>query len=496
MKAIFYLICIFLSQDLWLSDAAYAQENSQPLRVGSKSFTENIILGEIINQYMQALGLNSLHRAELGGTRILWSALLKGDIDVYVDYTGTLTHEIFAEKSIRTFEGLRAALAELNLGVSPPLGFNNTYAFGMMRATAEAKSITKISDLLRHPELRFGFGNEFMRRKEGWPGVREHYKLPQTSTRGLQHDLAYKALSQNHIDLMDIYTTDAEIKFYDLTVLEDDLAFFPRYEAVVIYRLDRLEGDASFQEILETLAGEITEEKMIAMNEKAKLGKQRAAIVAHAFLKEQLGLDLVDPNSRQGIDLLIRTQEHMLLVGISMFFAILIGVPLGILAAKFYFVDGLILQTVGLIQTIPSLAILVFMIPLLGIGAVPAMAALFLYSLLPIVRNTYQGFREIPEAVNESAIVLGLPFLYRLRVVELPLAMGNIIGGIKTSAVINVGTATLGALIGAGGYGQPILTGIRLDDMNLILSGAVPAAVLALVTQAFFSLAEQRLRIQ
>ncbi|MGD2113086.1 MAG: ABC transporter permease, partial [Gammaproteobacteria bacterium] len=139
------------------------------------------------------------------------------------------------------------------------------------------------------------------------------------------------------------------------------------------------------------------------------------------------------------------------------------------------------------------LALFVFMIPLLGIGGPPAIVALFLYSLLPIIRNTYAGLRDIPPAIIESAEALGLPARARLRLVELPLATRAILAGIKTAAVINVGTATLGALIGAGGYGQPILTGIRLDDTALILQGAIPAAVLALLVQGLFELVERRL---
>jgi osmoprotectant transport system permease protein len=145
-----------------------------------------------------------------------------------------------------------------------------------------------------------------------------------------------------------------------------------------------------------------------------------------------------------------------------------------------------VLGIAGVLQTIPSLALLVFMIPLLGIGAAPAIVALFLYSLLPIIRNTAAGLAGIPPSIVESAEALGLPAGARLRVVELPMASRSILAGIKTSAVLNVGTATLGALIGAGGYGQPILTGIRLDHVGLILEGAVPAALLALAVQGLF----------
>jgi osmoprotectant transport system permease protein len=150
-----------------------------------------------------------------------------------------------------------------------------------------------------------------------------------------------------------------------------------------------------------------------------------------------------------------------------------------------------VLAGAGLIQTIPSLALLVFMIPLLGLGAPSAIAALFLYSLLPIIRNTYAGLLGIPLNIRESAEALGLAPMARLRLIELPLASRTILAGIKTAAVINVGTATLGGLIGAGGFGQLIFSGIRKDDNALTLEGAIPAALLALAVLGLFELAER-----
>jgi osmoprotectant transport system substrate-binding protein/osmoprotectant transport system permease protein len=189
--------------------------------------------------------------------------------------------------------------------------------------------------------------------------------------------------------------------------------------------------------------------------------------------------------------LLERTREHLVLVGISLGLALLIGLPLGVAAAKLPALGRPVLALCVVLQTVPSLAMLVFMIPLFGIGARPAIAALFLYSLLPIVRNTLTGLRSIPAPLAESAASLGLPQHVRLLRIELPLATRTILAGISTAAVINVGTATLGALIGAGGYGQPILTGIRLDDPPLILEGAVPAALLALLVVAAFQVLER-----
>jgi len=179
---------------------------------------------------------------------------------------------------------------------------------------------------------------------------------------------------------------------------------------------------------------------------------------------------------------------------VSLAVAIAIGIPLGIWAARSPGAAQPVLATVGLIQTIPSLALLAFLIPLLGaIGIWPALVALFLYALLPIVRNTHSGIVDIAPNLRESAQALGIAPAARLRLVELPLAARSILGGIKTSAVINVGTATIAAFIGAGGYGERIVTGLALNDNQMLLAGAIPAAALALLVNWSFELLDRRL---
>lgn len=460
------------------------------VRVGSKKFTEGVITGELAAQLIRSTGTTTIHRREMGGTRVLWSALLNGDIDVYPEYTGTLTQEILAGEEITDRQSMRRVLARFGVAMGDPLGFNNTYALGIKEEKAAALAIRTISDLRRHPELVFGFSNEFLDRQDGWPGLRAHYNLPQRNVRGLDHDLAYRGLESGTIDITDLYSTDAEIAYYKLHVLEDDRRYFPIYEALWVYREDLVARNPHAIAALERLEGKISEDEMIAMNAAAKLQKVPEARVAAEFLERKL--DQVNNALQSGpLERFWRyTRQHLLLVAISLGAAILVGVPLGILAAACPRSGQLILAVAGVIQTIPSLALLVFMIPLLGIGGPPAIVARFLYSLLPIIRNTYTGLHDIPRQIRESAEALGLPSAARLRLVELPLVASTILAGIKISAVINIGTATLGALIGAGGYGQPILTGIRLDDIGLILQGAVPAAVLALLAQGVFELLE------
>jgi osmoprotectant transport system permease protein len=227
---------------------------------------------------------------------------------------------------------------------------------------------------------------------------------------------------------------------------------------------------------------------MCELNASVKTDHVQEAVVAADFLQKKLGIHVVAvPKPNQ---LLTTTWRHLLLVSVSLSAAIIVALPLGIWSYKWPKLGHAILGTVGIIQTLPSMAVLCFMITFLPVGPLPAIVALFLYSLLPIVRGTVTGLREIPENLKESAIVLGLPPRAKLWLVELPMASRSILSGIKTAAVINVGTATIGALVGAGGYGAPILSGLRLFDIPLILSGAVSAALLALAVQAGFEALE------
>ncbi len=476
---------------LFLMINVYPSNAQEPVKVGSKLFTESVILGEIAVQLLESEGIEVEYFEQLGGTRILWNALLEGEIDIYPDYTGTLIQEILRSDEIDSWQELNEKLKEFGVRITRPLGFNNTYALGILQSKAEELNINSISDFAKHRELKLGFSNEFLDRADGWIGLKAAYQLPHRSITGLDHDLAYRGLEAENIDVIDLYSTDAEIEYYNLKVLEDDRSFFPDYQAVYVYRTDlakKLEGGF----LIASLSGKISESEMVAMNAAVKLEGVSDEIVAAEFLQQEFGLKTEIAEITIWDRLWKNTLGHLYLVSISLGLAIVVAIPLGIIAVKVASIENLVIGTVGVLQTIPSLALLVFMIPLLGIGAVPAMAALFLYSLLPIVRNTHSGIKNIPSPVMESAYALGLPNLVILQKIEFPLALPGILAGIKTSAVINVGTATLGALIGAGGYGQPILTGIRLDDTSLILEGAIPAAVLALLVQGVFDLIEKR----
>jgi osmoprotectant transport system permease protein len=469
------------------------------VRIGSKRFTESEILGAMLTQVAGTANVRAEHRQALGDTIVVWEGLLHGAIDAYVEYTGTLTQDILAGEHLADEAALRASLAKQGLGMSKPLGFNDSYAIGMRKDKADQLGIACISDLSKHPDLRPGFSNQFLeRKKDGWAPLRRRYGLPQQTPAGSEHDVAYEAMDKGDIDFTEVYTTDAKLSFYDFKLLVDDLHFFPIYDAVIVYRLDLAEHQPKALEKLLGLEGKISRDDMIDMNARVDLKGPNHAAAGQAsadFLAQKLGITVVySPDTL--VDRLTRTTlQHLRLVGVSLALAVLVAVPLGILAAEWQRLGQVILAMTGVVQTIPALALLMLIYVWLntGFGAPTAIVALFLYSLLPIVRNTYTGLHDVPLPLRESAEALGLSAFARLRLVEMPMASRSILAGIKIAAVINIGNATLGGFIAAGGYGQPIFAGLNRNDSSLILEGAIPAVVLALVVQGLFELAERYL---
>ena len=500
------------------------------LRIGSKRFTESYILGELLAQ-TAAPHARVEHKQGLGNTAIVLAALKSGGIDVYPEYSGTISLEILKHAQPATLEQMQRELAPQGLGVAVPLGFNNSYALAMR---GEAGAPRTMSELAARPGLRYGLSHEFIGRADGWPGLARHYGIGATP-RGLDHGIAYEALARKQVDAIDIYATDAKIGLYGLRVLEDDKAYFPRYDAVLLYRLDAAQRFPAAWRALRALEGRIGASDMIAMNAAAELQGQAFADIARDWLARHpvraaptaaIGAGsaattpgpaaasaapgagkraLAAPASAMpprdaatfwqrlfADDFWPLTRQHVLLVVLSVAMASAAGIPLGILAAHRARLREPVMAVAGILQTIPSLALLAMLIPLLGsIGTLPALCALFIYALLPIVRNTCTGICGVPPGLKQAAQALGLRPLQRLRHIELPLAAPVILAGVKTAAVMSVGTATIAAFIGAGGYGERITTGLALNDSTLMLAGALPAAVLALVTQGLFEWLER-----
>jgi osmoprotectant transport system permease protein len=425
----------------------------------------------------------------MGGTIILWEALRSGQIDAYPEYTGTITQEILKRGDELTFEQIANELGKAGIAMTEPLGFNNTYALVMLRSRAEKLGLRTISDLKNHPELKFGLTHEFLDRQDGWRPLAQHYQLNPQNVIGIDHALGYGALGKGSIDVKDAYSTDAKISENDLVVLGDDRQFFPQYKAVFLFRF-ALPTPAI--EALRKLEGTIDEAKMTRLNAGAERTKNYARAATLYFDSNTTSPAWTGGESFPH-KLARWTVRHLELAGFSLLLSVLVGIPLGIWASRGGAIGHVILGFAGIVQTVPSLALLALLVPLpfFGISVRTAITALFLYGLLPIVRNTATGLQDIPRALRESAIALGLSPAARLWQIHLPMASRSILAGIKTSAVINVGTATLAALIGAGGLGEPILSGLNLNDHATILQGAIPAAVLALLVQSLFDLLDR-----
>ncbi len=482
-------LCVLASVD------AFAAET---LVVGSKRFTESYILGEIVARVAREHAPVQ-YRPGLGNTGIVFAALEAGSIDVYPDYTGTLAREVLKLEGDASLAELNRRLAPRGIGAAVPLGFDNSYALAMRDDRAEALGIRTVSDLARHPDLAFGFSQEFIARADGWPALQRAYGFARVVPRGLDHGLAYEAMAKGDIDVVDVYTTDAKIARYGLRTLEDDRGVFPRYDAVLVYRRDVPQRFPEAWSAIARLEGRIDTPAMMRMNAAAELDGKTFAAAADSFFTG--ASEPSDRGARGGLvealfgeDFWRLTREHLMLVVVSLVVSMGLGIPLGVLAARHPALGQGVLAAVGVIQTIPALALLAFLIAALGtIGTLPALVALSLYALLPIVRNTHAGLTGIRPGLLQAAQALGLSARDRLLAIELPLAAPSILAGIKTSAVINVGTATIAAFIGAGGYGERIVQGLALNDRTLLLAGAIPAAVLALLAQGAFEWSERRL---
>ncbi len=496
--------------------ASPAVSQERPIVVASKPFAESFLLGEMFAQLLEAHGFTVDRRLGLGATELAFGALRTGAIDVYPEYTGTGLLAILREPVASDPRAVYRRVSiefERRWGVHwlAPLGFENTYAIAVRRETAEQFGLRTIADLARAaPTLAAGLTPDFIGRRDGLPALQRVYGFRPRDVRPLLQAVKYQALAERGVDVIDGYSTDGLIARYDLVVLEDDRAAFPPYEAAPLVSARLWQESPRAVATLGLLAGRLDARVMRDLNRQVEVDGTDVSVVARRALGE-LGLGGAAPDTaavptgdgqpsfaryfwaRRGetVRLLGR---HLLLVALSLGGAALVAIPLGLLLERWRAGAENAIRAVGLLQTIPGIALLAFMLPLLGIGIVPALVALFLYSLYPIVRNTYTGVRDAaPDAVR-AAEALGMTAAQLLRHVRLPLAAPVIMAGVRTAGVINVGTATLAAFIGAGGLGDPIVAGLALSDSRLVLAGAIPAALLAVAVDLTLGLVERRIR--
>jgi osmoprotectant transport system permease protein len=532
-------------------DAGRLAGSGDTVVVGSKNFEESRLLGEMFAQLIEArTRLRVERRLGLAGTQICFEALKSGAVDLYPEYTGTGLVSILglppAGGASETLRRVRAEfLARWNLWWISPLGFQNAYEIAVPSELARRERLATLSDLARlAPRLRAAFGHEFLQRDDGLPGLSRAYGMRFGSVQSMQETLKYQAARARGVDVLDVYTTDARLLLYGLTVLRDDRGFFPPYEAAALVRGATLAAHPELGAALGLLAGAFDEDSMRRLNLRLQEGKESEATVAgdalgalgvvpraaapaaanrrqaaapeagNAAAPEAGNAAARAPGAeraggpRRGRDvagsllqmwrdrgaLARRVGTHLGLCAIALLLGALLAIPLGLYLERHRRGAEPVIGLLGLIQTVPSLALLAFMIPFLGVGARPAVAALWLYSLFPMVRNTYTGVRDADPRAVEAATALGMTPGQVLREVRLPLAAPVLMAGVRTAAVITVGTATLAAFIGAGGLGEPIVTGLQLANTGMILSGAIPAAALALLVDIGLAVVERALR--
>lgn len=461
---------------------------AEPVRIGSKNGNESYLLAEMAAQLLESEGFEVQRRFGLGGTLIAFDALVAGGIDLYMEYTGTLSQAILKLPHNANRQDINRLLAAKGLRLLPPLGFNNTYAIAVRRRHAAALGLRSIGDLANRPHLKVAFSHEFLERPDGWPGLVQAYGLDLEVT-GIEHALAYQAIADGAIDVTDAYSTDGELLRYDLVQLRDDRRFFPQYLAAPLVRTDL--GDEAMA-LLRSLEGALSDDRMQALNAAVVVDGRSFAEVAAGFLGERGVQAGVQPDDLWS-SLVANTAQHLKLTFSALVAAVAVGLTLSLLIFRRAVLARAVIYACGLLQTVPSIALLALMIPLFNIGATSAVVALFLYSLLPILRNTVSALCSIDPTLLRVAGALGLSRPEQIRHVYLPLSMPTVLAGIRTAAVINIGTATLAAFIGAGGLGDPIVTGLALNDVSFILQGAVPAAILAILTELAFEALERTL---
>jgi osmoprotectant transport system permease protein len=460
---------------------------SQTIRVGAKHFNEGYILSEIISQLLENNGYEVKRVYNLGGTLVCFEALRTGAIDIYPEYTGTITSEILSSNEKISNEEIGQLLfSSYKLEMSGSIGFSNSYGLVMLRSNALEKKISAISDLRVYPDATIGLSYEFLKRQDGWDNLAKAYQLS-LRPKGLEHGLAYEALRRSTIEITDAYTTDGEIVKDSLLLLKDDLHFFPSYEAVTLYSVSL---DSKIKNVLRKLDGQLSEEEVQKLNASVLFEKKSFGEVANTFLKDKKLISAGTENHSQSMwsEIMSKTGTHLALTFSALILAILFAVPLGIIIYWNPGISKSVLYIVGLLQTIPSIALLAIAIPILGIGIIPSLVALFLYALLPILRNTITGLQSVDPLLKKVSEGMGLSRSQQLKWVEFPLASPFILSGIRTASVINVGTATLAAFIGAGGLGEFIVTGLALNNSQLILQGAIPAAMLAILMELLFEI--------
>lgn len=514
MKYFFYF-CLF-SAVFSASLLAPAYSKQDKIRIGSRDFPESVLVAEILSTSIEKFTDYKVDRKfHLGGVKVCLAAMQSNNLDIYPDYTGSLIHNVLGEHDRNQYlvNYIKMALNEkYDFSITESLGFENSFVLAVRKSFAKKYNLETLSDLASllssnkelAQNIRVAFKHSFLKRPDGYKMLQDIYAFDFQKLMALEYNIAYQNLKENRIDVIDAFSTDSRLKDPELTALKDDRNALIPYSSVYVYRNKLKQNFPEIMKIQKLLDESLTNEKMLELNSRIEAGEPYKQ-VAESFIAElehEPGfLDLSDDASlsfwqkrlKQDLPLLAKAfLQHLRLAAVASLLASFIGIFIGIFISYRKKLAKLVLGFISVTQTIPSLALLALLIPFVGLGFYPAVIALFIYALLPVIQNTYTGITTIPYKYIELANAIALKESQILFRVKLPMALSFILAGVRTSIVICIGTATLATFVGAGGLGDLIKAGIDLNSNYMIALGAVPAALLALSVSITLTKFERR----
>lgn len=484
--------------------SAQVVDRPNRIRIGSKEFTESYVVAEFLAQELEQHFGESIQierQFGLGATAIAYQALTSDEIDLYPEYTGTLIQTLKLKSDDR--DRLLDELNTRGLAISAPLGFENSYALAATPEITQDLSLKRVSDLKRQlTQFKIGLTYEFHGRSDGWGQLLRSYPFLQNSVKPtlMEHSLLYTAVKNKRINIVEVYTTDPQIDDLSLVILADDARALPKYDAVFLASLKLQKRSPEVWAFINSLKNKLSAETIRHLNRQVEvvgLSPRQAVRNWLELSKEnKVATSKQTQTTIAGLksQLVRRSAEHFSLVVVAFLIAAAIGLPLGVLASDHPRIGRPLLSVSGVLQTVPAIALLVVLVPLTGLGFWTAVTALVAYAAFPIASSTVAGLNSLSIETLDLVRLMHLNQWQALRWVRLPIAKLSILSGLRIALVSTIGNATLAALIGGGGYGALILSGLSTQRIELVFLGAIPAALSAIFVQAAFSWTERTLK--
>ncbi len=430
------------------------------IMVGSKPNTESKIIAEMIALALETTGEAQVERKfGLGETPIILEHLKAGKIDIYPEYSGNIGDLLISASWDKTLGKIRGALAGHKIVTSGTLGFNRTSTLAVKKDNTRFKDINTISDLKKLSGFKGGFTYKFLRSGRGLFPLMKDYGITQKKVRKMSKKRMIETINSGEVEIIEMASTDPALLKYNLKTLKDDRGFLPKYLAFMLTKKDfPTKYPASWKILHDVLVGRITEADMARMNAQVELEGKSYSAIAAGFLKKAG----VNTNFSMWKQIYPKLLTHIQLVIIPLLLSTIFGVFLVVMAAKNKVFEKLVTLMNRFYKPIPFLVFLCILIPFLGTGKTPVYMTLFIFGIFPIVKYSFPNW-----------------------------SIHNILSGVKNTAFINVGMATIAAYVGAGGLGDLIISGLSGNDKNMILMGVIPAIILGVLIHLLIELSDK-----